>query len=119
MFAFDIGAHGDILQEFQSDIAKYVARDVLEQKFVENQIKDIKYWPFDWVPSFKYHLRYKFCLNLLIRPKAPGPNARALAFHGDPRPIDLIKSKIWGEFPHLGLGPVRWFADYWRKYSRN
>lgn len=117
VFSFDLGAHADILAKFKTDCQKYVTRDILEQVFVQNEIEGIDYWPFDWVPSFKYHLRHRYCLNLFISPKPPGSNARTLAFHGDPRPIDLIKSKIWGVFPHLGRGPVDWFAKYWAKYG--
>ena len=117
VFAFDLGAHADILETFKVDIEKYIARDELEQVYVQSQVKDIQYWPIDWVPSYKYHLRHRYSLNLFIPPKAPGPHARALAFHGDPRPIDLIKSKIWGVFPHLGRGPVKWFSEYWKKYG--
>jgi hypothetical protein len=39
-----------------------------------------------------------------------------LAFHGTPRPVDLIGQgkTFWDRFPHLGHGPVGWMVDYWR-----
>ena len=117
IFAFDLGAHADILDKFKTDCSRFVERDNLEQVYVQNEIDRIVFWPFDWVPSFKYHLRHRYSLNLFLAPKAPGANAKALAFHGDPRPIDLLRSKVWGVFPHLGRGPVKWFSQYWGKYG--
>lgn len=117
VFAFDLGAHADILDKFKTNCSGFFARDDLEQVYVQNEIGEIEFWPFDWVPSFKYHLRYRYCLNLLLPPKKPASNAKTLAFHGDPRPIDLIESKTWGVFPHLGRGPVKWFSEYWTKHG--
>lgn len=117
VFAYTIGAHPDLLEKFNADRDRFVARDVLEQIYIEKEIGPIAYWPYDLVPSFKYHLRHRYSLDLLISPRPPGLEARMLAFHGDPRPIDLIRRKIWGVFPHLGRGPVKWFADYWKGYG--
>ncbi len=117
VFAFNLGAHQCVLTKFNADRDRFVARDGIEQVYIENEIKDIEYWPFDWVPSFKYHLQHRYSLDLFISPREPGPQTRTLAFHGNPRPIDLIRSNVWGVFPHLGRGPVKWFSKYWAKYG--
>jgi len=117
IFAFELGAHAGILKKFQTDCDGFVERDVIEQVYVQNEIEEIEFWPLEWVHSFKYHLRHSLSVNLLIPPKRPASTTKIVAFHGDPRPIDLIKTKIWGVFPHIGRGPVQWFKDYWSKYG--
>jgi hypothetical protein len=43
------------------------------------------------------------------------PGARVVAFHGRPRPADLLRKTagFWDRFPHLGYGQVAWMARYW------
>ena len=44
----------------------------------------------------------------------PG-GAKIVAFHGDPRPIDVARAgrDRWARFPRYGRGPVDWVRDYW------
>ena len=45
--------------------------------------------------------------------------AKIIAFHGTPRPFDLVSPKagFWDRPPHMGRGQVAWVYDYWVKYG--
>ncbi|WP_136645705.1 hypothetical protein [Tabrizicola sp. YIM 78059] len=90
-----------------------------EQAYTEAMLDEIDFWPDDWVISFKRTLRQPLGLDLFLEPKQPPATAKVLAFHGKPRPADLIapKSLFWDRFPHLGHGPVSWMVDYWREHG--
>ena len=115
VFAFQAGAHGDVLAAFQADRKAARARFANEQDFVLGHVRDVQFWPRGWVISFKRYLRRPPGVDLFLPPKAPPASARIVAFHGDPRPIDLLPQRagFWDRFPHLGHGQVRWLRDYW------
>ena len=115
IFAFDIGESAHLLEIFQANINQHVDRYVIEQAFVQGEHGDVTYWPEGWVISFKRHLRQPLGLDRLKGPNRPGADAKVLAFHGRPRPIDLINPPTgnWDQFPHYGRGRVDWMVDYW------
>lgn len=119
VFAFDIGQETQILKAFQDDPAAAMRRFQNEQDFVGAHASQIGFWPRDWVISFKRRLRQPIGLDLFLPPCDPPPGTRILAFHGTPRPIDLIPERpgFWDRFPHLGHGQVRFVADYWRNHG--
>lgn len=77
------------------------------------------YLPPDWCPSFKNACLWYWPLNALLGPSRPPPGARILAFHGKPRPIDLLgpPGQRWGTPRKFGFGPVPWVVDYWTGYG--
>ncbi|WP_283177115.1 hypothetical protein [Gemmobacter sp. 24YEA27] len=115
IFAFTLGAEGQIVDRFTADREKAVRDHVIEQNWVGAEASAMEYWPDGWVISFKRHLRRPVGLDLILPPKAPPASAKVLAFHGTPRPIDLLRpgNRFWDRFPHMGHGQVRWMADYW------
>ncbi len=113
IIAFDLGQESQILDRFMADRDGCVARFTIEQNCVAAYASSMACWPAGWVISFKRHLRRPPLLGLVLPVHAPAPPAKILAFHGEPRPLDLLRKGFWGRFPHLGRGPVRWFADYW------
>ena len=113
VFAFALGEQGHVLTAFQADPAAAMARFRNEQDFVAAHAVDGSVWPGGWVISFKRHLVRRFCRDLILAPAPPTPGPAILAFHGDPRPADLLRQGLWGRFPHLGRGPVGWVVDYW------
>jgi len=119
LFAFDLGQETQILERFDRDRAAAVARHVIEQAWVGVQASSMAFWPPGWVISFKRHLRQPVGLDLFRPPKAPPPGARVVAFHGRPRPADLLRpdAGFWDRFPHLGHGPVPWLVDYWTAHG--
>lgn len=115
VFAFDLGKESHILKAFQADRESAKARFRNEQDFVGFHAKTIGFWPKGWVISFKRHLVRRYGRDLILPPPAPATGPAILAFHGDPRPADLLQTGIWGRFPHLGRGPVGWVVDYWTR----
>lgn len=113
VFAFTLGEQGQILSAFRDDPQGAMARFANEQDFVAAHASDMSLWPTGWVISYKRHLVRRYGRDLIVPPSAPAPGPAILAFHGDPRPADLLRSGVWGRFPHLGRGPVAWVVDYW------
>ena len=117
IFAFNLGAYSEIYDEFIMDPQAVVTKYRIEQIYVQDRIQNITYWPRSWVESFKYHYRKPALVGLVLPPRKPGPESRVIAFHGDPRPIDLVKGGLWVIFPNVGLGRVRWVVDYWKRHG--
>jgi hypothetical protein len=115
IFAFDIGAHPHLADDFRADPAAIWNRFRQEQQYVHHALPEATFWPQGWVASFKRSLRQPIGLDLVMGPRKPGGQTKVLAFHGRPRPIDLIRGKpfFWDRFPHMGHGQVPWMADYW------
>lgn len=113
VFAFTLGEQGHILTAFQADPGGAMARFRNEQDFVAAHAAGVSLWPTGAVLSFKRHCVRRYGRDLILPPHPPARGAAILAFHGDPRPADLLQRGIWGRFPHLGRGPVAWARDYW------
>lgn len=121
VFTFTVGQFPEIFDRFMADHEGMVAKYRIEQIYLQGELPEgaMTFWPPEWVLSFKYHLRRPPLMGLMQRPKAPLPDTRVVAFHGDPRPIDLVRPGIWGPGPHWGRGRVPWAVDYWRKSGGN
>lgn len=119
VFAFDIGQQPQILAAFKSDKKAAMENYVNEQSFVQGHVSAVSYWPAEWVISFKRHLRQPLGIDLFKRPLRPPSSAKIVAFHGNPRPIDLVADSAgyWDVFPHMGRGQVDWVRDYWVEYG--
>ena len=115
VFAFTLGAHPEILQNFLDNRDAMVATHRIEQVYLEAVFPQISFWPAEWTVSFKYSLRRPVVAGWFVPPHAPRPENIILAFHGEPRPIDLINGGVWGIAPHWGFGKVGWMVDYWTK----
>jgi hypothetical protein len=117
IFTFDLGAHSNILDHFMLNRDAIVNEHRIEQIYVQDMVDNMAFWPKDWVLSFKYHLRRPALTGLVLAPPAPKPENRVIAFHGEPRPIDLVNGGVWGIGPHWGLGRAKWMVDYWRRHG--
>ena len=115
VFAFDLGSLDYILDAFLADPMGALEVVENEQQFIEKHIHGWKTWPADWVISFKRHLRQPPLVDRFLPPRRPPEGARIVAFHGDPRPIDVARAgrDRWASFPRYGRGPVGWVRDYW------
>ena len=118
IFAFTLGEQPHVYERFISDPNLFSHEYGLEQNFVANHALDVSCWPIEWVISFKRHLRRQAPFGMIGSPKLPPAEAKIVAFHGKPRPHELIKNGWWGDFPNLGRGPVPWMQNYWNKYIR-
>lgn len=117
VFSFDIGAQTQILDAYLSDKDRAHREFPNDQSFTEAHARNLEFWPEGWVISFKRHLRRGIGADLFLPPRAPG-DARIVAFHGDPRPIDLVGRKgLWADPPHFVRCPVPWLDAYWERYG--
>lgn len=117
VFAFTLGEQQQILAAFQGDPAGMMAGFRNEQDFVAAHAVDLSLWPTGAVLSFKRHCVRRFGRDLIWSPRPPATGTSILAFHGDPRPVDLLRRGLWGRTPHLGRGPVSWVRDYWTQHG--
>lgn len=119
VFAFDLAGQTQIIERFQKDPQTAFRECDLEQKWVERTAHSLDYWPPGWVISFKRWLRRPIGVDLFLAPKAPPPDTGVLAFHGIPRPADLLRPgrNFWDRLPHMGHGQVSWMHDYWLRHG--
>lgn len=119
IFAFDLCAMSWVVERLMADLDGNVERFKLEQDFIHAIVSDMSYWPEEWVISFKYHLRQPLVIDRFRPPKPPPQSAKIVAFHGRPRPSDLLGGYHgnWDVFPHYGSGAVPWMRDYWLEHG--
>ncbi len=112
---YELGQWGHIVDQFRRDKASIMKSFRTEQAYVATHIRDMAFWPEGWIISFKRTLRRPVVLDLFLEPKTPPITTRMIAFHGTPRPKDLITGGplFWDKFPHMGWGAVSWMQNYW------
>lgn len=115
IFTFHLGQQPQIYDAFINDRTKALATFDIEQQLVEHYLPDWSPWPGEWIVSFKLHLRRPVFIDLFLPPKKPAQGVSVIAFHGDPRPIDLVipGHSSLRELPHFWRAPVSWIRDYW------
>jgi len=72
----------------------------------------MRYWPAEWVRSFKRHCRPMFPLNWLMAPGLP-KGARIIAFHGKPDPDEAAVGYRGTRLNHFSR-PAPWIDEHWR-----
>lgn len=72
----------------------------------------MKFWPAEWVRSFKRHCRPVFPLNLFVEPKLP-QDARIIAFHGKPDPDEAAAGYTGKRLNHRSK-PAGWINQHWK-----
>ncbi|MGH6988908.1 MAG: hypothetical protein ACREFD_03595 [Stellaceae bacterium] len=113
-FRFVIGAHTGIYDRFNAEPDAIIANYANEQTVISRLVgRDrLKFWPADWVVSFKRHCLPFYPLRLFQRPFLP-KGARIVAFHGLPKIADAIRGE-WRGRPLKLLKPAPWIAPIWR-----
>lgn len=119
VFAFDFGSLGSLVDRLRLERDAIIEKYVIEQDFVHDAVTGMHYWPEDWVISFKRHLRRPLIIDRFLQPLNPPETAKIVAFHGQPRPVDVVRPPKgnWDRFPHYGSGPVAWMRDYWSRFG--
>ena len=119
IFAFEIGEHCDIALRLMADVDFALNNYIFEQHFIENQLQHWEPWPDKTICSLKYHLRRPIWQSFWRHPMRPPEDISIVAFHGDPRPIDMVQKmhNSLREFPHMWFGKVKWVRDYWKTFS--
>jgi len=115
VFAFDLGKLGWLVDKIKAERDAMVHKYGLEQAYLDGELSEKAFWPQEWVVSYKFHLRPPLLIDRFVGPKQPKPPVRLIIFHGNPRPISLIRQTKgnWEVFPHYGKGPVPWMQKYW------
>ncbi len=115
VFAWQIGSQAQIYDGFIADPGSAAANFRSEQRFVTERASDIRFWAHPDVISFKRHLMAPALLDRFIGVKEPWPGVRIVAFHGHPRPIDVVpdKGQSWGKGLRHGRGAVGFVRRYW------
>lgn len=118
IFAFDIGAHEQLVDKMQENPEGMEMQYGYEQNYIHGEAETINYWPQSWLASFKRHLRRPLIIDRILPPKAHSKKVRVVVFHGTPRPRDLVEASRGNRdrFPHYVRAPVPWIADYWHKH---
>lgn len=119
IFSFTLGAEAQIVQRFVADPGRALAVQDIEQRFIEDHVSAWIPWPEGWVVSFKRHLCRPLLVDRVLPPHEPDPGTSLVAFHGEPRPVDVLANDghNWARFPAYGKSPVRWAREYWLKYG--
>ena len=115
IFAFTLGTQSQIYDKFMENPDYAYDNYRSEQRWVTDYATDMQFWGPKQVVSFKRDLLAPPLLNRFIPPKSPDPDTAVVAFHGVPRPIDVVpdNNKPWGKWSRWGRGPVKFVRDFW------
>lgn len=119
-FRFEAGKMNHVYELFLKEM-----NEAINQKFYRTEqaymthavgLKNINWWPSDWVVSFKRSCQRIFPLNLFMTPKRPAKNARILCFHGNPSPEQAIAGFNGKRNRHLNqiTRPALWIKEFWK-----
>ena len=113
VFRFEIGKYPQILDHFEKN-SENIKKEVRhEQAYLSNEIDKLgklKYWPDEWVPSFKYKCCPSWIRSWFEAPSIPR-GARIILFHGLPNPPEAIIGRSGKWYRHIKPSP--WIKDYW------
>lgn len=113
VFRFEAGQSQYICDTFMKEKELVLDRTiyVTEQAFLTYAMKEVYWWPEEWVRSFKRHSMRIFPFNLFLPPRLPD-KTRILVFHGRPDPDQALKG-FRGKHANRHSLPAPWVADYW------
>jgi hypothetical protein len=113
VFRFEAGQSDYICKTFLGDMKRASDKKYFrtEQAFLTHAMKEVYWWPAEWVRSFKRHSMWTFPLNYFMTPTLPS-NCRILVFHGKPDPHEALLG-FKGKGLHYYCKPVRWLSSYW------
>ena len=119
IFSFTIGQEAHILDRYLDDPVAARGSVRHEQAWVTKVAADLQFWPEGWIVSFKRNLLAYPIVNRFVPPAEPPMDAKVVAFHGVPRPIDVVadRGQRWGSWSRYGRGAVPFVRDYWLRYG--
>jgi hypothetical protein len=118
VFRFEAGKSNYIYETFLAEMNRAVDQKYFrtEQAFLTYAMKEVYWWPAEWVRSFKRHSMWVFPLNYILKPSLPS-GCRILAFHGKPDPDEALAGYS-GKHLHHYCRPATWLSTYWDKQLR-
>jgi hypothetical protein len=116
VFRFDAGSKSDyIYQTFLKEMASAEDTSIFntEQAFLTHAMKDVNWWPKEWIHSYKWNCRPPCPLNLIQPPKEPKA-CKILVFHGRPDPDQAIEG-FKGKRVYHNTKAAPWIEQHWRE----
>ncbi|MCQ2364246.1 MAG: hypothetical protein MJ051_01660 [Akkermansia sp.] len=112
VFRFQAENCGYIYETFmrEFDEANDHSKYPTEQAYLTHAMKEVYWWPEEWVRSFKRTCRPMFPFNLFCTPKRP--DTKILVFHGAPDPDQAVAGFEGKKLHHKTL-PAPWILDDW------
>ena len=119
VYLYRAGDQRSMFEKFDANTEWVLATYRTDRFYFPKAAQSPAYLPYEWCLSFKNACLWYWPLNLLFPNPKPPQGVRILAFHGEPRPIDLLgpAGKRWGTRRKFGDRPVPWVVDYWRSYG--
>lgn len=130
LFPHERITHGAVLgftageQDHLYELIKDRGPDVIDewgddQPFIHHQAVNQRYFPEEWILSFKKSLAWHLPVSLLKEPSQPPESCKIVSFHGRPNPQECTQKpfKRWGNGEKIGFFPVSWVKRYWNKYN--
>ncbi len=114
VFRFEVGKHPEIIEHFYQEGLTIRERYKNEQAFLSYEMDRkglLKYWPKDWVVSFKRQCLHKFPMCWFKVPRDP-EEAKILIFHGKPNPEQAYRG-YFGKMGFRYIKPTKWLDKYW------
>lgn len=119
VYVWRAGEQRHVFADFTSRVEEVRAAYWSDRFYLPKVAKNPRYLPYDWCLSFKNHCMPTWPLNHLgIEPRIPA-GAKIIAFHGKPRPMDVMgpPGVRWGSKRRTGDKPVAWARDYWLRHG--
>ena len=117
VFRFPVGRFKHVYDDLMAETDRYLKEFRIEQQYVSAKIPEQKFWPAEWVISFKHSCLPKFPKNLFQEPPLP-EGALIVAFHGKPDPIDAAKGEWpapWYKKFYKQVKVTHWINEHWRE----
>jgi hypothetical protein len=114
VYRFEIGAHPEVLAEFEESFESIKQRYRNEQEYLSAKLMEknaLVYWPEHWCRSFKRHCIKPLSFFLTRETEIP-TDARIIVFHGAPDPHEAIVGVSGKWYRHFK--PASWITEYWR-----
>ena len=114
VFKFNPQQHGYLYHDLCENTLKYLEEaNFSEQKYTSqraNARDDLRFYPDDWIASFKRDAMRMPPLNHILAPKLPD-NTRVMCFHGTPKMEEALVGYN-GPF-HRKTVPAPWLSENW------
>lgn len=114
VFIYQAGRDYGVYRRLQEIGSEVPVRYRNEQEFLSDcmrQLGELRYWPRNWCPSYKYQCVPKLPFSLWRAPRLP-QGAKVLVFHGNPKPEQAVAGV--GAKWYRPMKPAPWLADFLR-----
>lgn len=115
VYRYESDAHIDIYAHFCQNIEWVYNNYGNEQEYLTRKVaetKPVKFWPDEWVRSFKRHSLPNRILRRFLSPTLPD-NCKVLVFHGPPKPMEAVIGHWDNKGRMCYARPAPWILDYW------